>query len=199
MRLKAHIMFAHPNPKSFNAAILDTVKKELDAAKVQYTVSDLYAIKFNPVLSGADFGELTQGRVPPDIAAEQKKIADAKTLFFIYPVWWMSPPAILKGYIDRVFSMNFAYRYTEAGAEGLLEGRHAILISTYGNFAEKYEQTRLGSSIAEILHDGILGFCGIRIREHLNLYGVPFVDDTARKGMLEQVRKTVHQHVEQGV
>jgi NAD(P)H dehydrogenase (quinone) len=191
-------MYAHPNPKSFNAGILDTVKKELDAAKIQYTVSDLYAMKFNPVLSGADFGELTQGRVPPDIAEEQKMITDAKTLFFIYPVWWMSPPAMLKGYIDRVFAMNFAYRYTEVGAEGLLEGKDAVLISTYGNFAEKYEQSKLGSSIAEILHDGILGFCGIRIRDHLNLYGVPFVDDAARKGMLEQVRKSVQKAIPAG-
>ena len=187
--MSTHILYAHPNPKSFNAAILTTVREEYDRARAPYTLSDLYAMNYNPVLSGPDFVEMSQGRYPPDIAAEQQKIRDAETLLFIYPVWWMSPPAILKGYFDRVFAVNFAYRYEEKGAVGLLQGKEAVLFTTYGNFAEAYEQTKIGNSIAAILHDGILAFCGIKVREHLNLYGVPFVDDAARWEMLERVRK----------
>jgi NAD(P)H dehydrogenase (quinone) len=186
-------VYAHPNPRSFNAAILALVRQELEQRNLDYTLSDLYAMGFHPVLSGSDFVSLKQGVVPPDMAEEQRKIAAADLLFFIYPVWWMSPPAMLKGYIDRCFSMGFAYRYTETGAEGLLRGKRAMVISTFGNFAEKYETSRLGDSIAEILHDGILGFCGIDLMKHLNFYGVPSVSDEERKRMLEETRRVTAQ------
>ena len=105
------------------------------------------------------------------------------------------PARHAQGLYRPVFAVNFAYRYEENGAVGLLQGKEAVLFSTYGNFAEAYEKTKIGNSIAAILHDGILAFCGIKVREHLNLYGVPFVDDAARREMLERVRKAARELV----
>lgn len=121
--MKYLIIYAHPNPKSFNHAILETISEELKKKKKEFKVRDLYKIGFNPALSTKDLSAIQNGAVPKDIEKEQEYIRKADTIVFIFPIWWSSMPAILKGYIDRVFSLKFAYDITEDGVFGLLKGK----------------------------------------------------------------------------
>lgn len=189
--MKALIVFAHPNPKSFNRAVLNTVTSELAKKGAEVKVKDLYAMNWNPSLSAADFEQMLAGKMPEDAAKEQADVNWADTLFFIYPVWWFSTPAILKGWIDRVFSFGFAYHLTDKGPEGLLGNKKAVVITTSGADQGAAEQSRLMDALKITMVDGILGFTGITGAKHKNLFAVPYVDDAARKQMLEEVREFI--------
>ena len=189
--MKALVVFAHPNPKSFNKAILDTVTGELQKKNAEVRVKDLYASNFNPILSGSDFEQFLSGKVPEDIAAEQANVAWADTLIFIYPIWWVGQPAILKGWIDRVFSYGFAYQVTDEGAVGLLKGKRARVITTSGSSEEIWGQVGALEAINTVMITGTLNFSGITDASYKNLYGVPYVTDADRQAMLEEVKKII--------
>ncbi|HAM51558.1 MAG TPA: NAD(P)H dehydrogenase, partial [Nitrospiraceae bacterium] len=95
--MKYLIVYAHPNPRSFNHAILETISGELKKKKKEFTVRDLYKIGFNPVLSTKDLEAVQNGAVPKDIKKEQSYISKADTLIVIFPIWWSAMPAMLKG------------------------------------------------------------------------------------------------------
>lgn len=98
------IVYAHPSTSSFSSAILDEIKECSVKKECKTEVRDLYAIAFDPILKAADFEGLCGGETPEDIKREHSYIEWADLITFIYPIWWASMPAILKGYIDRVFS-----------------------------------------------------------------------------------------------
>lgn len=189
--MKALVVFAHPNPKSFNKAILDTVLAELQNKNAAVRVKDLYASKFNPILTGEDFEQFQAGKVPEDIAAEQADVSWADTLIFIYPIWWVGQPAILKGWIDRVFSYGFAYQVTEEGPVGLLKGKLARVITTSGSSAEVWGQIGVLEALNTVTITGTFNFSGITDASHKNLYGVPYITDADRKAMLEEAGQII--------
>lgn len=189
--MKALVVFAHPNPKSFNRAVLDTVTGELRKKGAEVKVKDLYAMNWNPVLAASDFEQMLNGKMPEDIAREQGEVTWADILFFIYPIWWFSHPAILKGWIDRVFSFGFAYHMTENGPEGLLKNKRAVVITTSGADEGAARQNGLLNALKTTMAEGILGFSGITGVRHKNLFAVPYVDDVTRKQMLEEVREFI--------
>ena len=129
--MKVLIVYAHPSPQSFNHAILESFTKGLGEAGHTYEVVDLYAINFNPCLSGEDFAMFMEGKTPDDIRAQQEKVSQADGIVFIHPSWWSGPPAILKGWIDRVLSMGFAYMVDEKDGShsGLLKNQKALVIN----------------------------------------------------------------------
>ncbi|MGL4229256.1 MAG: NAD(P)H-dependent oxidoreductase, partial [Tannerellaceae bacterium] len=139
--MKHLIVYAHPNPKSFCRAIVDKILDILEMNGDEVAVSNLYEIDFNPVLGHRDFEAIAQGTTLQDVEDEQRLVEWADQITFIYPIWWAGMPAILKGYIDRVFTYDFAYRMTEHGAEGLLTGKNVIIINTMGTPNEVYEKS----------------------------------------------------------
>ncbi len=189
--MKTLVIFAHPNPNSFNAAILEVVKDELNKKGAEVKVKDLYAMNWNPVLSASDFQQMLGGKMPEDIAREQADVAWADMLVLVCPIWWYSMPAMLKGYIDRVMSQGFAYQYTETGPVGLLEGKRAAVITTSGADENTARQTGMMESINTSIVNGIFRFCGFQDAKYMNCYAVPMVSDEDRRRMLEQVREFV--------
>lgn len=186
--MKALVIFSHPNQDSFNGAVLKTVQEALGKGQHEVKVKDLYRMNWNPLLSVADLQQLYSGSVPDDIAAEQKDVSWADMLIFIYPIWWFQQPAILKGWIDRVFSHGFAYRQTPEGAiEGLLRGRRAVIITTSGADEQNMKQNGILDAINISMVKGTLGFSGITDVVYKNLYAVPAVTDDDRKKMLQDV------------
>ena len=186
--MKHLILYAHPNPRSFNAAILKAAVETLEGKGYQVTVRDLYQLNFDPVLKGADFEALQAGTPLPDVAKEQAYIAEADVITLLYPVWWAGIPAILKGYIDRVFSYGFAYQYEGGSVVGLLAGKKALIINTQGTPAEYYDASGMTDAMKKISDTGILAFTGIDVADHLFFGAVPTVDDETRRGMLEEVK-----------
>ncbi len=194
--MKSLIVLAHPNSDSYNAAVMETVKKALEQQNVQYEVKDLYRMNWNPLLSTADLQSIYQGHVPQDIANEQESVRQADLLVFIYPIWWLQQPAILKGWMDRVLTHGFAYKVTEQGMiEGLLKGKSAIVITTSGANEQNMKENGVLDAINTCMVNGTLGFCGFTNIEHKNLFEVPTAGDDKRKQMLQEVSKLVGDHV----
>jgi NAD(P)H dehydrogenase (quinone) len=189
--MKALIIYAHPNPASFNAGIKETIVTELTAGGHDVRVRDLYEMNFNPVLSGLDIVSMYNGQTPEDIAAEQREIEWADVLFLIYPTWWISMPAILKGYIDRVFSHGFAFKYGEEGAVGLLKGKQGFVVQTTGSPEQMLAAMHLVESMEAAVQYGTLGFCGVETLAHKIFYEVPGSTDAQRAAMLDDLKQLI--------
>jgi len=183
------IIYAHPNPKSFCHAIKDEIETKIKQQGGELVVRDLYQQGFNPVLSSGDFVQFLQHTPPADIQKEQELIRKADRLIFVYPVWWFSMPAILKGYIDRVFSRGFAYDYEGHSIKGLLAGKEVMIFSTTGGPRIAYYLAGYKAAIKMTIAAGIFKFCGMRVLLHKYFYAVPAITDAARKKMLTGIRK----------
>ncbi|HLO03457.1 MAG TPA: NAD(P)H-dependent oxidoreductase, partial [Symbiobacteriaceae bacterium] len=151
------IVLAHPEPKSFSHAMKDVAVKTFQEQGHAVQVSDLYAMQFNPLLDRHDFGlEANPDYFKPqfeqmqaaanqsfaaDVAAEQEKLRWADLVIFQFPLWWASIPAILKGWIDRVFAMGFAYGGGKWYDNGVFRGKRAMLAFTTGGPAQMFTPT----------------------------------------------------------
>ena len=182
------IVYAHPNPQSFNHAIVESFTKGLAESGHTYEVVDLYASNFNPCLSGGDLAQLMEGKTPDDIRVQQEKISQADALVFVHPIWWFAPPAILKGWIDRVLSMGFAYILDEKDGHpvGLLKNQKALIINTAGGTEEDANMLGSTDALKKIAGDLTLRFSGINNIEHVMFYNVTMADEATLKGYLEQ-------------
>jgi len=185
--MKYLIIYAHPNPKSFNHAIKEQVEAALKKKEKHYSVRDLYQLKWNPVLGGADLKVSEPKKIPADIQKEQQCIREADVLIVIHPIWWFGMPAVLKGYIDRVFSAGFAYEYGPEGIRGLLSGKKVVVINTTGGTEEDYLKFGFKDALIKVFKDGIYGFCAMKVLRHVFFFAVPSVANEARKKMLVEI------------
>ena len=118
------VIFSHPWDGSFNKAILDQVVKKLDETKEKYTVIDLNKDGFNPVMTEKELSLYSQGKsIDPLVLKYQEILKNTDELILIFPVWWMSMPAILKGFFDKVMVKGFAYESAKNGIKGV-PGEH---------------------------------------------------------------------------
>ncbi len=192
MSLMKHlIIYAHPNPKSFNHALMETICTVYRAHGHSVTVRDLYAGKFQSVLMPSDFEAMAKGRIPEDILREQELIRASDCLTFVYPIWWAGQPAILKGYIDRVMLKGFAYDFTDKGVVGLLKGKKVAIINTTGSPESLYHENGMTKSMNQTSEQGIFGFCGMDVVAHRYFGAVPSVSQEQRQVMLAEVSKLV--------
>ncbi|KRE53581.1 NAD(P)H-dependent oxidoreductase [Paenibacillus sp. Soil522] len=189
--MKHLIVYAHPHPESFNHAILETTVQALKKKGHEVTVRDLYDIDFQPVLKPQDTAAMKAGQTPADIKTEQQFIEQADTITFIYPIWWTGLPAILKGYVDRVFSYGFAYAYGAEGIDKLLKGKKGLIINTHGMPKEIYDQIGMTAGLKITSDTGIFEFTGIEPVAHLLFGSVPSAGEAALKDILKQVEDTV--------
>ncbi|MGN7468653.1 NAD(P)H-dependent oxidoreductase [Brevibacillus sp. SAFN-007a] len=193
--MKACIVFAHEGKESFCHAILERVTRSLQKQHVDFTVRDLYQMKFQPVFDAADMQNVSNGSASQDVATEQELISEADLLVMIYPVWWWSAPAILKGYIDRVFTNNFAFRYDSDGPVGLLANKQAIVLTTTRESEADMKASGLGDVVKKQIVDGTLAMIGYDVT-YRHFAAVPYVDSADREQMLAEVEKiaaSVHQ------
>lgn len=189
--MKNLIVYSHPNPKSFCYGILETITQTLKAKGHEVILRDLYTQKFDPVLKGSDFESFAAGKMPTDILIEQNHIRWAERMIFIYPVWWAGFPAIMKGYVDRVYTNGFAFKYGASGPEGLLGGKKSLLIGTLGSPLKAYEDSGMAKSIRQTINGGVFQFCGMEVAEHLLFGAVTMSDETTRKKYLSEASAAV--------
>lgn len=190
--MKHLIVYAHPNPESLNHAILETSVRTLKQNGHEVVVRDLYALDFQPILKPADIAAMRAGQTPPDIKAEQEFITQADVLCFIYPIWWAGIPAILKGYIDRVFSYGFAYGTGEAGIIKMLTGKKGLIINTHGTPKDIYDQMGMTAGLTITSDTGIFDFVGIEPVGHLFFGGIGYLEESAYQGMLQEVEEKLN-------
>ncbi|NOK21857.1 NAD(P)H-dependent oxidoreductase [Corallococcus carmarthensis] len=184
------IVYAHPEPRSLNGALKDLALRHLTARGQEVRVSDLYAMDWKAIADGEDFlapdsGErlfyeraskaaFANGSQSADIATEQDKLLWADAVILQFPLWWFSMPAILKGWVDRVFALGFAYGVGEHGGErwgdrygeGTLTGRRAMLSVTIGGRAPHYSDRGVNGALDDLLfpiHHGVLFYPGMDV------------------------------------
>lgn len=174
------IIYAHPNEKSLNNLLLQTVTESLVKGNHEVEIRDLNTIGFNPVFSLEDMQGQRAGKVSDDVKTEQDYISWAEQITFVYPIWWTGMPAIMKGYIDRVFSYGFAYRYDQGVQKGLLKGKKAVIINTHGKSHEEYERMGMDKALSLTSDNGIFLYSGFEIIHH-------FFFDKADKASSEEM------------
>jgi NAD(P)H dehydrogenase (quinone) len=189
------VVFSHPDAGSFNAQVCRAYVDELEHRGHAVSLRDLYALKFDPVLRREDFEGARGGSVPDDVRTEQTHVTGADVITFISPIWWIGWPAMLKGYVDRVFALNFAYRYTATGVEGCLAGKRAVIITSSGSTAENWRDTGKLAAVRTAQDVYTMEFCAIAMVEHLHLAPVGRRTRAERFGqMLDEVRELVRRH-----
>jgi len=185
--MKHLIIYTHLNPNSFTKAVVDEVEKVAKNKGHETKIIDLYADKFNPVLALPDIQySFMDGDAPKDVENYQKDITWADRITFVYPLWWTQMPAMLKGFIDRVFTNGYAYMYDENGPKGLLVGKSVQLIINTGNPSEILEELGLDAAIKSVNEVGVFEFCGMNVKT--TFFGnVSMGTDSERKTYLESV------------
>jgi putative NADPH-quinone reductase len=157
------VVLAHPDPHSFNHAIAAAAVDELRRVGHHVSVHDLHAEGFDPVLPASEipFG----APLPAEIAAHCGEITAADGIVIVHPNWWGQPPAILKGWIDRVLRPGVAYRFVEADSgegvpRGLLRARTAVVFNT-SNTPQDRERAVFGDPLERTWADCVFGLCGV--------------------------------------
>lgn len=189
------IVHAHPEPRSLNGSLKTLAADTLQAAGHTVRISDLYAMQWQAAACGADFPQrdpderLHYGRASrtaydggtqaPEVLAEQEKLLWADAVILQFPLWWFATPAILKGWIDRVFANGFAYgigvfdgkRYGSRYGEGKLLGKRALVSVTVGGQEAHYSARGVNGHIEDLLFPlthGTLYYTGMAVlRPHV--------------------------------
>ena len=207
--MNALIVYAHHESKSFNAAMLAVAVEELRSAHWNVEVSDLYAEGFQAVASRSDFSAPTSSdrfgyvheqrhaaaarAYSADILEQQDRVARADFLLFQFPVWWYSPPAIVKGWADRVLTHGFAYTDSRLFDDGLLKGRRAMLaVTTGGTEDELIADSGITGRVEDFLRPfsgGVLRYVGLEVQAPFVAFAPESAGVDGRGRLLETYRR----------
>ena len=189
------LILAHPNPKSFNHAIAAVARDTLIQRGWNVYFHDLYAEQFPPLLPYEEFDKAAD--VPPEIQRYCDELAASDGIVIAHPNWWGQPPAILKGWIDRVIRPGVAYRFLDGDSgegvpEGLLRAETALILNT-SNTAFKREMAVFGDPLDALWKRCIFEFCGVK-HVHRRMFQIIVTSSTEqRKAWLEDVQQLVSQ------
>lgn len=173
--------------------LADAYVRESRALGHSCELQDLYRMGFNPVLAS---GELDPGAVAaPDVALAQRAVASCDVLAVAYPLWWASMPAMLKGYIDRVFARGFAYEGHSGGTRGLLNGRVCILMTLSGSPLQMMMENGEWHAIQTLQDAHIFRSSGLRVLEHLHFDLVePPIPQDHMDAYVRRVQASIRRH-----
>jgi putative NADPH-quinone reductase len=157
------VVLGNPNPASFCHAIAETAVKAMQEIGHRVIYHDLHAEGFDPLLPAVEIP--ADGKVPPEIVQHCEELASADGIVIVHPNWWGQPPAILKGWIDRVFRPERAYRFEDGDSGegvpiGLLKAQAAAVFNT-SNTSDEREQNVFGDPLEMIWKNCIFGLCGV--------------------------------------
>ena len=161
--MKISVIVAHPDKNSFNHAIAHAVAEEFEADGNTVFFHDLYKEKFDPILPAAEIP--SDAPLPPEIQFHCDEISTAKGIVVIHPNWWGQPPAILKGWIDRVIRPGVAYEFIEGDSgegipNGLLKAKFALVINT-SNTSTAREKNVFGDPLESLWKKCVFELCGV--------------------------------------
>lgn len=192
--MKVSVVLAHPQNGSFNHSIALTAVEQLQQSGHEVHFHDLYEEQFDPILPAS---EVAKGAVLPQlVAAHCDEIAGAEGIIVVHPNWWGQPPAILKGWIDRVMRPGVAYEFLEGdGGEGvpngLLKARAAIVFNTSNTGTEREERV-FGDPLEKLWKNCIFDLCGVTNFYRRTFSIVVVSTEEQRNLWLAEVRETVN-------
>ncbi|MEI4487483.1 NAD(P)H-dependent oxidoreductase [Frigidibacter sp. MR17.14] len=202
--MRCLILHAHPEPTSFNAAMTAQARAALLRAGHEVEVSDLYADGFDPIAGRHDFTttadpdrfhyQSEQAHAArhegfaPDLAREQARVAAADLLILQFPLWWGGPPAIVKGWIDRVLAYGFAYVDAHRFDTGLFRGRRALIGVTTGGTPARFAPDGVYGPIEQVLYPIrrlALEYMGYEVEPVFTAHAVPRLPAEDRAALLD--------------
>ncbi|MCW5661667.1 MAG: NAD(P)H-dependent oxidoreductase [Burkholderiaceae bacterium] len=205
--MNALIVYAHPEPSSFCAALLHTAATTLRAAGHTVAVSDLHAMAFDPVSDRRNFTSVANasrlrqqaeeahasavGGYVPELRAEMDKLVACDLLVLVFPIWWLGLPAILKGWIDRVFAVGVAYGGGRYFGGGVMRGKRALCIVCTGGLADAYSGAGHYAPIEAVLYPiqrGVFEFTGFEALPPFVAYGPNHIAAGERQRVLDALR-----------
>lgn len=190
------ILLAHPRLGSFNHAIAKTAKELLKARSYKVIFHDLYSEKFDPLLAPA---ELDKNFEPAGVLKTCcDELVSADGVIVVHPNWWGQPPAILKGWVDRVIRQGVAYRFGtndkgEGVPVGILKAKTALVFTT-SNTPQDRETAVSGDPLENLWKTCIFGFCGVNTFYRKNFGVVVISTPEQRKQWLGEVSQTVERY-----
>lgn len=203
MAKKFLVLHWHPEPKSFCAALYNGAVESLIAAGHEVRTSNLFEMKFNPVSDQSNFKAIknpeyykqqaeetnaieTEG-FADDVKLEQEKLAWCDVLIIVFPLWWFSVPAMIKGWFDRVLAMGVSYGGGKFYQDGVYKGKKAVLTFTTGGPEATYVPGGWTGDINGVLrpiHRGVLEFCGFSVLKPNISFSAAHPEDSVRKEWL---------------
>ncbi len=194
--MKHLIVVAHPAEDSFTMGLMHAYAAELESLGHNQHTYDLYRMGFNPVLAAHELAPVGADHpVSADVTLGQNDIRSADALTVIYPLWWMSMPAMMKGYIDRVFARGFAYESHNGVVQGLLSGKKCVLITISGAPLPMLIKSGKWDAMQILQDTHISRSAGFDLLEHLHFDDVaPHLSDPVAEKHIVRVRSCAQQH-----
>jgi len=194
--MKHLIVAAHPVEDSFTMGLTRTYAAELKQLGHSQQTYDLYRMGFNPVLAAHELLPASADiPVSADVAKAQDDIRAADVLTVVYPLWWLSMPAMMKGFVDRVFARGFAYEAHDGVVRGLLAGKKSILITLSGAPLPLLAKSG-GWNAVQILQDThVFRSTGFDLLEHLHFDEIaPHLSEALAEQHMARVRACARRH-----
>ncbi len=187
------IILGHPNPLSFNHAIAKTAEAALLERGHSVVLHDLYLEQFDPLLEADEIPQ--SASIPLGIAKQCRELQETDGVVIVHPNWWGQPPAILKGWLDRVVRPGIAYRFRENdGGEGiplgLLKARAAVVFNTSNTTPEREKRT-FGDPLETLWRNCVFGLCGVDVFYRRTFGIVVTSTESQRKQWLDEVKETM--------
>jgi putative NADPH-quinone reductase len=180
------IVFSHPWHGSFNKAILDTITTKFDKENKAYQVIDLPKDKFDPSFTEAELAGYSKGKaIDPLVTKYQEMMKNSDEMIFIYPIWWGTMPAILKGFFDKVLLLDFAYNYTNGWTPLLSIGKSTVITTSESPGAN------FKPFVQDYFIPNMLYSVGINNATWLNCEHIVSGSDEYRKDFLKKVEEAV--------
>ena len=167
------LIVAHPRRRSFTVAMAEAFAEAARAAGAEVVERDLYRPRFDPRLRAEEMPDHLGAAVRPDVAREREAIAGADIFAFFYPLWFNATPAMMKGYVDRVFGMDFGYTARRHGGnQPMLGGRKMITFTSSGAPQDWVERSGAWASMQAHFDEHFAAMTGLEIIGHHNIGGV---------------------------
>jgi NAD(P)H dehydrogenase (quinone) len=193
--MKHAIIVVHPKQESFVMTLAGAYRDAVLPRDRDVTLRDLYRANFDPCLREDEIPWAKDFTTHPDVAAERAALQDADVFAFFYPLWLNTPPAMLKGYLERVFGSGFAYGRGQSGNQPLLRGRKLISFSSSGAPTDWVIQTGAWQAVRTLFDTHFAAMCGMEVIDHIHFGGiVPGIRADAVAKHLETVRAKVAEY-----
>lgn len=193
--MKHAVILAHPAADSLNGEIARTYAAAVRKQGHDVVERDLYAMGFDPCLKAAEIPGPGAPHFGADVVAERALLADVDVFALVYPLWFNAPPAILKGYVDRVFSMGFGFRPGFGGTEPALAGRRLISFTTSGAPDFWVKETGALETLTRLFDSHLAGVTGLEVIDHVHFGGmVSDIGHDAAEEVLSRVREAAERH-----
>jgi NAD(P)H dehydrogenase (quinone) len=193
--MKHAVIVAHPSMQSFTSSMASSYREAGLASGHEVIYRDLYRMNFDPCLAESELPWSKDRALRDDVIAEHALLADVDVFALFYPLWFNAPPAILKGYLERVFGMGFAYRREGGGNAPMLKGKRLVSFTNSGAPTEWVIQSGAWQAMRTLFDGHFAAVCGLEVVDHVHFGGVvPGIRADSVKADMAKVATTLAKH-----